>query len=166
MARRVFFSFHYERDSVRAGQVRNSNVVRNKTIDTSEFIDAAKWESVRRNGDDAIKRWISDQLYLTSVTVVLIGAKTSERKWVKYEIDESLDKGNGLLGIYIHQCPLFDGSTDLKGTNPFDMLTINRGGRTVYLSELYKTYDWVNDNGRERLGDWIEAAVPKQAARI
>ncbi|MGF9996732.1 TIR domain-containing protein [Bacillus safensis] len=26
MARKVFFSFHYERDAWRAGQVRNSNI--------------------------------------------------------------------------------------------------------------------------------------------
>jgi hypothetical protein len=161
MARRVFFSFHYERDAVRAGQVRNSNIVKDGSIDTSDFIDAAKWEEIKRGGDEAIKRWIKDQLNGTSVTVVLIGAKTSERKWVKYEIDESLKKGNGLLGIYIHKCPLFDGSTDTKGENPFDMLYFDRNGRKEYLSDIYKTYDWIDDNGRENLGDWIEAAAKK-----
>ncbi len=158
MARRVFFSFHYERDSVRAGQVRNSNVIKNKSIETSDFIDATKWEEVKRGGDPAIKRWIENQLNGTSVTVVLIGAKTSERKWIKYEIDESLKKRNGLLGIYIHKCPLFNGSTDTKGENPFDNLYFDRNGRKKYLSEIYKTYDWIDDNGRENLGDWIEKA--------
>lgn len=161
MARRVFFSFHYERDSVRAGQVRNSNVIRNKIIETSEFIDAAKWEEVKRGGDEAIKRWIKDQLNGTSVTVVLIGAETSKRKWIKYEIDESLKKGNGLLGVYIHKCPLFDGSTDRKGENPFDRLYFDRNGRKEYLSEIYKTYDWIDNNGRENLGTWIESAARK-----
>ncbi len=158
MARKVFFSFHYQRDAVRAGQVRNSNVVKNNSIQTSDFIDGAKWEEVKRGGDQAIKNWIAQQLKGTSVTVVLVGAKTSERKWVKYEIDESLKCGNGLLAIYIHNCRLFDGSTDLKGTNPFDKLSIN--GKL--LSSIYKTYDWVNDNGRDNLGAWIEAAA-KQA---
>jgi len=55
MARRVFFSFHYERDAVRAAQVRNSNVIKNKSIETSDFIDAAKWEEIKRGGDEAIK---------------------------------------------------------------------------------------------------------------
>ncbi len=164
MARRVFFSFHYERDAVRAGQVRNSNVVKDKSIETSDFIDATKWEEVKRGGPEAIKRWIENQLNGTSVTVVLIGAKTSERKWIKYEIDESLKKGNGLLGIYIHKCPLFDGSTDTKGENPFDKLYFDRNERKEYLSEIYKTYDWINDNGREKLGDWIEKAA-KAAGR-
>jgi len=164
MARRVFFSFHYERDSVRAGQVRNSNVIKNKFIETSDFIDAAKWEEVKRGGDPAIKRWIENQLNGTSVTVVLIGAKTSGREWVKYEIDESLKKRNGLLGIYIHKCPLFNGSTDTKGKNPFDNLYFDRNGRKEYLSKIYKTYDWIDDNGRENLGDWIEKAA-KAAGR-
>ena len=164
MARRVFFSFHYERDCIRAAQVRNSNVIRNKLIETSEFIDAAKWEEIKRGGDDAIKRWIIDQLDGTSVTVVLIGAETSKRKWIKYEIDESLIKRNGLLGIYIHKCPLFDGSIDRKGENPFDNLSINTNGRKVFLSEIYKTYDWIDNNGRENLGNWIEAAA-KQAGK-
>lgn len=164
MARRVFFSFHYERDSVRAAQVRKSNVIRNKLIETSEFIDAAKWEEVKKGGDEAIKKWIKNQLDGTSVTVVLIGAETSKRKWIKYEIDESLKKGNGLLGVYIHKCPLFDGSIDIKGKNPFDMLYFDRGDRKEYLSEIFKTYDWIDDNGRENLGDWIEASA-KEAGR-
>lgn len=166
MARRVFFSFHYERDAVRAGQVRNSNVIKNKSIETSDFIDAAKWEEIKRGGDVAIKRWIKDQLNGTSVTVVLIGSQTVDhngtvRPWIKYEIDESLKKRNGLLGIYIHKCPLFDGSTDTKGENPFDKLYFDRNGRKEYLSEIYQTYDWINYDGYNNLGDWIEAAAKK-----
>lgn len=159
MTRRVFFSFHYERDAWRAGQVRNSNVIKDKSIETSDFIDSAKWEEVKRGGDDAIKRWIETQLNGTSVTVVLIGAKTSERKWIKYEINESLKKGNGLLGIRIHSIKDQNQQTDSIGTNPFDNLYFNRDGRKVYLSEIYQTYDWVNDNGRENLGNWIEKAA-------
>jgi len=32
------------------------------------------------------------------------------------------------------------------------------------LSEIYKTHDWIDDNGRENLGDWIEKAA-KAAGR-
>lgn len=159
MTRKVFFSFHYEQDSVRAGQVRNSNVIQNSNITTSDFIDKAKWEEVKQSGEQAIKNWIAKQLTGTSVTVVLIGSKTSERKWIKYEIDESLKKGNGLLGIYIHQCKDFNGNTDVKGKNPFENLYFDRDGKKVYLSEIYKTYDWINDSGRSNLGSWIEEAA-------
>ncbi len=88
MARRVFFSFHYERDILRVGQIRNSGITK-PDLESAGFIDAASWESLKRQGDDAIKRWINSQLDGTSVTVVLIGAQTSERDWVKYEIEQS-----------------------------------------------------------------------------
>lgn len=159
MVRRVFFSFHYERDAWRAGQVRNSNVIKDESIETSDFIDSAKWEDVKRGGDEAIKKWIASQLNGTSVTVVLIGAKTSGRKWIKYEIDESLKKKNGLVGVRIHNIKDQKQQTDTIGTNPFDNLYFDRNGRKVYLSEIYQTYDWVNDNGRENLGNWIEKAA-------
>lgn len=164
MARKVFFSFHYKRDAVRAGQVRNSNVVTSQGIETSKFIDAADWESIKRSGPEAVKKWIADQLHGTSVTVVLIGAETSKRDWIKYEIDESLKRGNGLLGVYIHNCPLWDKSCDTKGANPFDNLSITQNGVTRRLSQIYKTYDWVSDDGRNNLGSWIEAAA-RQAGR-
>lgn len=164
MPRKVFFSFHYKRDAVRAAQVRNSNVVTSNAIQTSEFIDAAKWETVKKNGTAAIKKWIADQLDGTSVTAVLIGAETSKRDWIKYEIDESLKRGNGLLGIYIHNCPLWDNSCDQKGPNPFHNLSLTRNGVTRRLSEIYNTYDWIDDDGRKNLGSWIEAAA-KQAGR-
>jgi len=75
MARKIFFSFHYERDAWRAGQVRNCNVVASE--DQYGFIDAADWESIKKKGDAAIKGWIDDQLKNTSVTIVLIGAETA-----------------------------------------------------------------------------------------
>jgi len=36
------------------------------------------------------------------VTVVQIGTDTAGKKWIKYEIESSHKKGNGMLGIYIH----------------------------------------------------------------
>ena len=35
--------------------------------------------------------------------MVLIGAETANRPWVKYEIEQSIARKNGLLGIYIHR---------------------------------------------------------------
>lgn len=160
MARRVFFSFHYERDVWRAGQVRNSWVTR-PDRKSAGFWDAASWEEVKKKGEEAIQRWIDKQLEGTSVTVVLIGAETSERKYVNYEIEQSYKKGNGLLGVYIHKLKDKDGNADYKGKNPFDNFFIERGGRKVYLSEIYPAYDWVDDCGYNNFGDWVEKAVTK-----
>jgi hypothetical protein len=88
MATRVFFSFHYERDIWRASQIRNSWVTK-PDREAAGFWDAAAWEEVKKKGEEAIKRWIDKQLGGTSVTVVFIGAETSERKYVQYEINQS-----------------------------------------------------------------------------
>ena len=91
MVRRVFFCFHYERDIWRASEVRNSWVTK-PDRETTGFIDAANWEELTRKGEDAVLHWIDDQLQGTSVTVVLIGAETSERKYVVEEIKKSYER--------------------------------------------------------------------------
>lgn len=152
MTRRVFFSFHYERDNWRASQVRNSWVTK-PDRETAGFWDAAEWESVKKQGDIAVKRWINNQLEGTSVTVVLIGAETSSRKWVRYEIEKSYEKGNGIVFIYIHKLKDKDGNTDKKGDTDFGKINGHD------FSDLYTIYDWVDDNGYENLGDWVERAA-------
>ncbi len=160
--RRVFFSFHYARDVGRIGQIRNSWLTKGES---SKFLDAADWESIKQRGDDAIKGWIDEQLKGTSVTVVLIGAETASRRWVRYEIKQSIDRKNGLLGIYIHNVKDFrTGATDDKGENPFSkhFNFTPACGQIVYPCCRY--YDWVNDNGQADLPSWIETAA-RQAGR-
>ena len=92
------------------------------------------------------------------MTVVLIGAQTANRPWVNYEIIESAKKKNGLLGIYIHNVKDLSGQATVKGQNPFDFIRWD-GGNGAALSQSYSTYDWVNDNGRQNLSIWVEAAA-------
>lgn len=160
MARRVFFSFHYERDIWRANVVRNSWVTQDDR-EAAGFWDASLWEEAKKRGDDAIKRMIDKALEGTSVTAVLIGAETAGREWVKYEIKKSHENGNGLLGVYIHNIKDQDENTDTKGSNPFDNFYIEENGKRTYLSAIYPTYDWVNDDGYENFGDWVEEAAKK-----
>lgn len=142
MAHRTFFSFHYERDVQRASVVRNSSQL--KSSISPEWIEASIWESAKTRGDAAVRKLIDDALIGTSVTAVLIGSQTASRRWVKYEIDKSIERGNGLLGIYIHGIKDFAGNTDYKGTNP--------------LPAGYPTYDWVNNDGYNNLGTWVDSA--------
>jgi hypothetical protein len=159
MARRVFFSFHHSRDVWRAGQIRNCWVTKDR--ESAGFWDAATWETVKKKDVSSVQRWIDEQMKGTSVTVVLIGAETSIRKHVGYEICEGHRLGKDMLGIYIHNLKSSEGKTDVRGNNPFANWHIERGGRKVLLSELYPVYDWVNDGGSDRIGDWIEAAAKK-----
>lgn len=100
MARRVFFSFHYQRDIWRVNQVRNVGEVVGAAA--AGFHDASLWEEAKKKGDVAIKALIDEGLKGTSVTVVCIGARTAGRKYVDYEISQSIARGNGLIGLQIH----------------------------------------------------------------
>lgn len=159
MARRAFFSFHHQRDSWRAAQVRNSWVTQER--EAAGFWDAAAWEEVQKKDEATIKRWIGGQMEGTSVTVVLIGAETAKRKYVKYEIEKSHSLTKGMIGIYINKIKNREGYTDTKGNNPFLGFFAPQGGQTISFASLYPTYDWLSDNGRENIGKWIEGAAKK-----
>lgn len=162
MARRVFFSFHYQRDIWRVNVVRNSWVTKDREV--AGYWDASLWEEAQTKGEKAIQNLIDNGLQNTSVTVVLIGAETYNRRWVRYEIKKSYERGNGLLGVYIHNIPDNSGRTDAKGQNPFDIFYIERDGGKKYFSELYPTYDWRIDNGYTNFATWVENAA-KSAGR-
>ncbi|MCC1485574.1 TIR domain-containing protein [Winogradskyella immobilis] len=157
MARRTFFSFHYANDVWRANIVRNSWVTQDRKA--AGFIDAADFEEIKRGGDSAIKKWIREQLDGTSVTVVLIGSETSNRDYIKYELEKSWEKGNGILGIYVHNVKDSNGNTSKKGDNSFGPIFTNNKDDKKYFFERFKTYDWVDDNGYSNMGDWIEKAA-------
>jgi|SRR6267378_2517336 len=116
MARRVFFSFHFENDIWRANQVRNSNVVAG--ADEAGFFDHSEYEAAKKKGEDEVKRLIRAKLIGTTVTVVLIGSETASRPYVQYEIQQSIGQKNGLLGIYIHHLEDQNGRTSNQGPKP------------------------------------------------
>jgi len=157
MARRAFYSFHYKPDNWRASQVRNMGVVEgNKPASDND------WETIKKGGDTAIKKWIDGQLNGKSVAIVLIGEKTAGRKWIKYEIKKAWEDGKGVLGIYIHNLKDKDGNQVSKGRNPFDDFTIG----DKRMSSIVKAYDppfststYVYDHIKENLADWIEKAI-------
>ena len=160
MARRVFFSFHYERDVQRASVVRNHWVTKDGAEDAG-YIDKASWEKIEKEGNQAVKNWISAQLKGTSVTVVLIGAQTSSRDWVKYELQKSYERGNGFLGVYIHNIKDWEKKTDSAGDAYFGVLGKDVNGNDVYFASVGKTYDWVNDDGYSNFSDWVEQAAKR-----
>lgn len=157
MARRAFFSFHYELDVQRASVVRNSRLTHGEQL---SFIDASLWEEAKKKSDDALKRLINTALENTSVTVVLIGSNTNQRPWVKYELERSIARGNGIVGIRVHRLKNFGGQITGKGVNPLDSAKVTFSSGTVKpASAYYKTYDYVSDDGYNNLGTWIEEAA-------
>ena len=143
MPRRVFFSFHYQRDIWRVNQIRN---IPNITgCAAAGFQDASLWEDAKRKGDAAIKRLIDRGLDNTSVTVVCVGSKTAGRKYINYEIDQSIKRGNGIIAVQVHHLKDRLGLTDTPGLIP-----------SKIESKGYKSYKYVS---HERLKAWIEQAA-------
>ncbi|MGE3961943.1 MAG: TIR domain-containing protein [Dehalococcoidia bacterium] len=159
MTRRVFFSFHYKPDHWRASQVRNIGALEgNKPASDND------WEEVTNGGDTAIKKWIDGQMSGRSCAVVLIGANTSGRKWINYEITKAWNDGKGVLGIYIHNLKDSAGFQSSKGSNPFYNITHKPTGKR--LSSIVMAYDppfttstKVYGHIEDNIADWMEKAI-------
>mgnify|MGYP001567118480 FL=1 len=86
---------------------------------------------------------------------------------MKYEIRESIAKGNGLLGIRIHGIKDRDGRVSSPGPNPLDDFLLENDGLLSWLfptskaSDVFSTYDWVSDDGYRNVNRWIEEAATK-----
>jgi hypothetical protein len=153
--RQVFYSFHYNEDSWRAGKIRNIGVIEgNRSVSDND------WEEIKNKS--GIERWIKEQLKYRSCTIVLIGSNTANRKWINYEIVESWNSRMGVVGINIHGITDSNGYITQKGENPFDYITVGK----ERLSSIVKTYDPGGANSAEKyawisryLSDAVEEAI-------
>jgi len=157
MPRKIFYSFHYKPDSWRVSKIRNIGAIEgNKPASDND------WETVKGEGDAAIKKWIKGQMLGRSCAVVLIGENTAGRKWINYEIVESWGKGMGILGIHIHKITNSLGEQSAMGDNPFSGFTI----KDKSLSSIVRTYappfsisSDVYSHIVENIADWIDEAI-------
>jgi len=192
MAKRVFFSFHYQ-DVIdfRANVVRNHWMTK-PDRESAGFFDASIWEKTKKESDLALKKLINKGLDNTSTTAVLIGSETYQRRWVRYEIIKSIATGNKIIAIHINSIKGKDQKIKSKGINPLDYLGyifsddgmkisfyeyknskwVTYGdfdgysmknaqpqlqrGKLHKLSNMYKTYDWVVDDGFTNFATWVK----------
>jgi Thoeris protein ThsB, TIR-like domain len=152
MARRVFYSFDYERDSIRVQQVKKMGVLAGQPILTSN-----RWEEVTGGTQRGIKRWIDEQMDNKSCVVVLIGRRTSERAWVQYEIVKGWNDGRGVVGVYIHNLADMNGKQTAKGSNPFWNIRVGRS--KARLSTVVNAYDPPRSTSKGTYS-WIETNLP------
>jgi len=142
MAVHVFFSFHYKY-VWKVNQIRSMpNVI---GAAAAGFKDASLWEESKKKGDKEIKGMIDKALEGTEVTVVFVTYGTSSRKYINYEIDQSLARGNGLVAVQIHHLKDSDGNTGSAGAIPNQ---IEANG--------FKAYKYTN---KEALAKWIKEAA-------
>lgn len=153
----VYLSFHYDRDHFRVQQIRNMGIIEGQPLLSSQ-----DWEAVKRRGEAAITAWIDKEMQYKRAVVVLVGAQTATRKWVLYEIRKAWDDHFPLVGVRIHGLRDSSGSTDQRGSNPFEQVTLKGGGaldRFVTLHDPVGTtskdvYKSIADN----LPTWIGGA--------
>ena len=147
MARKVFYSFHFDNDNWRAGQVRNIGAVEGE-----KPLAGNRWEDVKSKSDTTIKQWINENLKDKSCLVVLIGEKTSDRKWVKYEIERAWNLNKAVCGIYIDKLKDVYGKQSKKGSNPL------RNYMPVFESD-YLSSEYVYNDIKENIADLVEEAI-------
>lgn len=138
MTKRVFFSFHYQ-DVIdfRVNVVRNHKLT--KDINAGYF-DASIWEDAKKTSEIALKRLINNEIKNTSVTCVLVGTETFQRRWVDYEIFKSLEKGNKIIAIHINGIKDKFGKVKPNGNNPL----------------FYLGYSFIKNGTKIKLHNYIE----------
>jgi len=155
MTRRVFFSFHYKDDIFVVMQIRNAWKLQ-PYRDAQPLLDKAEFERIKRTGQSATKNWIDKQMNGCGVLVVLFGQNTHARPWVRYEIALAHHRKMGILGISLE---------GMKGRNSYEIKGVSpspfgfRYPNPPTDIPAYPTYNWVGNDGRNNIGNWVETAA-------
>jgi MTH538 TIR-like domain (DUF1863) len=157
MARHVFYSLHYDADRTRVAGILSSSALQGNLE-----AKLPEWDKIKRSGDFAIKRWLENALKGRSCCVVLIGAQTASRPWVRYEIKRSRELKLAMFGVYIHNLKDAKGLQSTKGDNPFEHPDSGLGDFAASVpvfdppeSDGKLAYRHIVDN----LAHWAEVAV-------
>lgn len=93
--RRIFISFDHDDTPQISGFLGLREI-----MDDFEFYNHKLDRRIQSTDAQYVRRVITEEyMRPASLTVVLIGNKTADSAWVKWEIQESLRQGKGLLGI-------------------------------------------------------------------
>lgn len=159
MARKVFFSFHFDNDFWRTQQVRNIGAIEGQSI-----CSANAWEEVKKKGSAAIEKWIDDNMVGKSCVVVLVGSHTAERPWVIKEIVKGYDAGKGVLGIRVNGLLGHDGKSCSAGGSPFEKIKLGETDKLLSSVVSLKTPSGADSKAiyasiANNMDTWIEDAI-------
>lgn len=162
MARKVFYSFHYQNDAWRVQKVMNMGAVEGQPL-----LGSQQWEDVARGGDSAIQAWIDEQMKGKSCNVVLVGSQTAGRRWINYEFTKAWQDGKGVMGIHIHKLLDHNQRPSTKGANPFTGFVLNEGKyNEIAFDQVVPVYDPfgltsadVYNSIKINIEDWVENAI-------
>jgi hypothetical protein len=92
--RRVFVGYHHHGD-----QQAYQRFVGDYSDDLEVFSDHSVERAADSDDVEYLARVCRDRIKGTSVTVILVGRQTGGRKFVDWEIMDTLDRDHGLVGI-------------------------------------------------------------------
>ena len=156
---RLFLSYHFEADYWRVAQIRNRLLV-DEDMRVQAVLESATWDELKKDGHSAVETFIENQLRAASVALILFGTETATREWVRYEVMRSHQLGLGVIAIDIHRIRDRNGQIAKPGPNPLSLWQVEIDGEQRAFSEIYPTYDWVEDDGSNNIARWIAEAAP------
>jgi hypothetical protein len=163
VAKSVFFSFYYRRDNWRVQKVMNIGAIEGQPL-----LNSQEWEQVKRRGARAVQDWIDKQMAYKRAVVVLVGAETASRPWVKYEISKAWKDKRPLVGIRIHGLSDRSGNTDRAGANPFAQIPAIGGFNRRTLADYVRLYNPSGTTSQQVYADiarniesWVDGAVKR-----
>lgn len=137
MAKSVFYSFQYANDWWRVNTIKSMGVIEGQPVLASQ-----DWESVKRQGEGAIWRWIEKQMAGKDAVVVLVGSGTANRPWVRQEIAYAWDNHIPLCGVRIHGLKDQNQRTASAGADPFAQVSLKNGGTVADYIQPYSPSGW------------------------
>ncbi len=158
---KAFFSFYFDDDVFRAGQVRNMGV-----IDGDQPVDDQSWEKIKRGGEPAVQKWIASQMKSCDVVIILVGANTASRPWVNYEIRYAWDNHWPIFGVRIHGLKDISGKTSAAGADPFNGIKMQNSGTLADFVPLHTPSGLdskdVYADIKAKIPGWIKAAPSRK----
>nr|DAD73685.1 MAG TPA: TIR-like domain protein [Podoviridae sp. ctrub15] len=159
--RKIFPSYDWDQDVVYVNQIVNYPYI--VGVREAGFVKSVPNEEVKRD-DNAIAKWIRDNMRGCSCFILFIGEKTYQSKWCLYEMDLAREWGLGRMIIYLDRMIDPKGRVCGLGPNPYifhNRCTTNLSANT-YIIQQYHWKDY--EKPHQLLWAWIEDAC-KRAGR-
>lgn len=153
--RKIFPSYDWDQDVAFVNQIINYSHI----VGASEagFIKNVPNEEVKRS-DEAIARWIRENMHGCSCYILFVGEKTYQSKWCLYEMDLARDLGLGRMIIYLDRMVDPTGRVCRLGPDPY---LVHHRYTAIRKPNSYviKQYHWKDyEKPYQLLWKWIEDA--------
>lgn len=137
----VFISYHYDSDNKIANEI--TEIINTDKINIFTVVR----ENEKKKDDDNIRSWIDKEIKKTRITILLISAKTLDRKYVSYELSKSILNGNSIVPILI--------DSEENGFNNEKIVLIRQKLDIELSGRRLKIRKWFGENGKENILRWL-----------